>query len=163
MKKIVLCFLAVLFLSKVVLAAEFSSSNFSDFDVNKIFEKLSVKIAITIKLDEKKVKGSLTFKEKGFEGNLTCSAKYKATINGEFNGENIAAQIFLHNIKKGKKLYKIVVKGNQNAGRWALYNGQDVVIAKGSVDDNNPEIIDMELFNKFTKTMDRVANACILN
>ena len=100
MKKIVLVFLSVLFFSKIVFAAGFPSSGFPNVDVNEILEKIYVKVAVTVKIDEKKVKGAFTLKEKNFDGNLTCSEKYKVTTEGTIDGDNISAKAFVYNVKK---------------------------------------------------------------
>ncbi len=160
-KKLILLFLSVLFFSKVACA-----TSFSDFDVNEILEKLYVKVAVTIKIDEKKVKGGLTIKEKSFDGNLICSDRYKATVAGKKDGQVISIKLFVYNVKKNKLLYKVTAKGTQDAGRWSLYNGSDVLIAKGKINgrnNDNTEIMDEELYAKSLKTLERFMNACTLN
>ena len=163
MKKFILLFFSVLLFSKIVLAAGFSSSSFSDYDVNEILEKIYLKVAVTVKINDKKVKGVLSIKEQSFDGYLTCSDKYKVTGEGKKDGENVAAKFFIYNLAKSKILYKITAKGNKNDGRWILYNSQDTAIAKGSFKNNQTEVIDNEAFTKFSKTVERFANACTLD
>ena len=163
MKKIVLLFLCTLFFCKISFAASITS----DFNlIETLLERAYVKVSVTVKVDEKKVKGFIKFNESNFTGDISCIDKYRATLEGKMNGDDISAKLFLYNVRKSKLLYKITINGTKQTGRWTLYNAADVAIAKGTAGSHgsdNTEVLNPELFTKFMKTFDRIVNACTLN
>ena len=159
MKKVFLYVFAVFFTCCAAFAGNFDMRSVSQKDINDILEKIYVKVAVTVKIDEKNIKGEVTFKEKGFKGTVTCSDKYRASIAGKIGKQNFTAKILLHNATKNKLLYKVSARGNQEAHSFSLYDANDKLIAEENV-NGEFKVRNQDAYDKFERIMEKVVKTC---